>query len=108
MTTLRAIRSVGRPLAMLALVALLLAQVVAGVHAVKHLRAGDSTGMPGGTHVQFCLECLSFAPLTSAHGGGVTALAVAPAGLEAFVRPLDAGTVDSGSPLAYRSRAPPR
>jgi hypothetical protein len=108
MTRVRAIKSFGRPLAMLALVALLLAQVAAGMHAVKHLRSGDSTGLPGGTHVQFCLECVSFAPLTSAHGGGVTALTVAPAGLEAFVRLLDAGAVVSRTPLPFRSRAPPR
>lgn len=108
MTRVRAIKSFGRPLAMLALVALLLAQVAAGMHAVKHLRSGDSTGLPGGTHVQFCLECVSFAPLASAHGGGVTALTVAPAGLEAFVCLLEAGAAVSRTPLPFRSRAPPR
>lgn len=108
MTRVRAVKSFGRPLAMLALVALLLAQVAAGMHAVKHLRSGDSTGLPGGTHVQFCLECVSFAPLTSAHGGGVTALTVVPAGLEAFVCLLEAGAVVFRTPLPFRSRAPPR
>jgi hypothetical protein len=97
-----------RPITILSLIALLVAQAAAGSHAARHLRAaGDRTDIPG-VHTQLCLECASFAPLASAHGGPVTALTVAAPGIDTFVfspervaviRPLRAG---------FRARAPPR
>lgn len=101
-------RSLKRPIAIFALLALLFAQAAAGLHAVKHLKAGDGTpGLPG-THAQLCLECASFAPLASAHGGAVTSLTVASPGITEFIRTHDATVVDRRHYASYRSRAPPR
>jgi hypothetical protein len=102
------VRSLKRPIAVLALLALLVAQAAAGVHALKHFRPGnDSAGIPD-AHSQLCLACASFAPLASAHGGTVTSFTVASAGVDVFVRALDGvrGTPERQPP--FRSRAPPR
>jgi hypothetical protein len=102
------VRPLKRPAVILALLALLVAQAAAGLHAARHSRVGgDAPGLPG-THAQLCLECASFAPLASAHGGSVTSFTVASLGLTEFIRPIDdaAGSFRHHAP--YRSRAPPR
>jgi hypothetical protein len=97
-----------RPVAILSLIALLVAQAAAGAHAARHLRAaGDGTDVPG-VHTQICLECASFAPLASAHGGGATALTVEAQGVEEFVLSPELAPVVRVSHAPYRSRAPPR
>jgi hypothetical protein len=97
-----------RPITILSLIALLVAQAAAGSHAARHLRAaGDGTDVPG-VHTQICLECASFAPLASAHGGGATALTVAAQGVEEFVLSPELAPVVRRSHAPYRSRAPPR
>lgn len=97
-----------RPIAILSLIALLVAQAAAGSHAARHLRAGgDGTDIPG-VHTQVCLECASFAPLASAHGSPATALAVAALGVEEFMRPAEHASVVGRVHTPYRSRAPPR
>lgn len=73
------VRSLKLPIVIFALVTLLVAQAAAGFHAARHLRS-DQPGPPGG-HAQVCLECASFAPLASAHGGSATCLAVASLGV---------------------------
>jgi hypothetical protein len=109
MTRFPLFHALKRPIAVLALVALLIAQAAATIHATSHLRAGgDSKGLPGGSHVQLCLECASFAPLGSAQGNAVTALNVASLGVEEFLRPHDDSAVVRRQHLAFRSRAPPR
>jgi len=71
-----------RPITILSLIALLVAQAAAGSHAARHLRlGGDQSDLPG-VHTQVCLECASFAPLALAHGGTATALTVAALGIE--------------------------
>ena len=97
-----------KPMILLALLALLVAQAAAGLHALQHFgKQGDPLGVPG-HHAQLCLECASFASLGAAHGGTVTALAVmavAGDGLTAlFTGASPARAVHSPS----RSRAPPR
>jgi len=87
-------------------VALLVAQAAAGLHAARHLRP-DQPGLPGG-HAQVCLECASFAPLASAHGGSVTSLAVASLGIAEFIRSHDDTAAGQRHYASYRSRAPPR
>lgn len=85
-----------------------MAQAGAGLHALKHFGSnGDPTGVPG-SHVQLCLECASFAPLASAHGGVATAFAVAAVAGEVFDPVLAAVTPALRPHLAFRSRAPPR
>jgi hypothetical protein len=96
-----------RPVAIFSLIALLVAQAAAGSHSARHLRlGGDGTDIPG-VHTQLCLECASFAPLASAHGGGVTVFAVASLGVEEFVREAGHADVVRRSLVPYRSRAPP-
>jgi hypothetical protein len=85
-----------------------MAQAGAGLHALKHFGLqGDPAGLPG-HHAQLCLECASFAPLASAHGGAVTALAVAAVCGSVFVGVLAVAATDRQPPLGFRSRAPPR
>jgi hypothetical protein len=97
-----------RPIVIFALLALLIAQAAAGLHAARHLRAGgDSPGMPGG-HAQVCLECASFAPLASAHGGTATVLSVASLGIAEFIRSHDDSADGLRPQASFRARAPPR
>lgn len=102
------VRSLTRPIAILALVALLFAQAAAGLHALKHFRVGgDSTGVPD-AHSQLCLACVSFAPLASIHGGTPASFTVASVGVEEFSLPPDGVPAERRSYVAFRSRAPPR
>lgn len=97
-----------RPIAIFSLIALLVAQAAAGSHAARHLRAGgDGTDVPG-VHTQVCLECASFAPLASAHGGTATSLTVAALGIDQFVPSAEHVSVVRRSHSPFRSRAPPR
>lgn len=102
------VRSRKKPLVFLALVALLIAQAGAGLHALKHLGMhGDATGLPG-QHALLCLECASFAPLAAAHGGAVTAIVVAALGGDTFVLRFEDAPSDRHQHFPFRSRAPPR
>ncbi len=102
------VRSLNRPFVIFALLALLVAQAAAGQHAAKHFKAGgDAPGLPG-THTQLCLECASFAPLASAHGGAATSLTVVSLAIAEFIRTHDDTVVDLRHYASYRSRAPPR
>lgn len=102
------VRSLKQPFVIFALLALLVAQAAAGQHAAKHFKAGgDAPGLPG-THTQLCLECASFAPLASAHGGLSMWLVVASPGIAEFIRAHDDTVVDLRHFASYRSRAPPR
>ncbi len=97
-----------RPIAIFSLIALLVAQAAAGSHAARHLRAGrDGTDLPG-VHTQVCLECASFAPLASAHGGTATSLTVAALGIDEFAGSAEHVSVVRRSHSPFRSRAPPR
>ena len=98
-----------RPLiALLALIALVLGQSAATLHALKHYgNRDDGAGSPV-QHVQLCLECISFAPLTSPHGASALVLFVASLGLWVYVRSADRVPPASRPRPAFRSRAPPR
>jgi len=97
-----------KPIILLALLALLVAQAAAGLHALQHFgKQGDPLGVPG-HHAQLCLECASFAPLGAAHGGAVTSFtvaAIAADGLTAFFTGVSPARA---VPSPFRSRAPPR
>lgn len=102
------IRSHSKPIVLLALIALFIAQPAAGLHVVKHLGApGESTGLPG-QHLQLCLECASFAPLAGAHGGAATSALVAFVAADSVMPVADHEAACVLTPLPFRSRAPPR
>jgi hypothetical protein len=98
-----------RPLiAWLALVALVLGQSAAGLHALKHLRSGsDATGAPM-QHVQLCLECASFAPLAGAHGSPSSGLIVAFVAAAGVLPVLDVACAATRVAFPFQARAPPR
>ena len=102
------VRSRRKPIVFLALVALLIAQAGAGLHALKHFGTdGDATKSPA-QHAVLCLECASFAPLAAVHGGAVTSFAVAALVGATFVVLLDDAPGDRRQHFPFRSRAPPR
>ncbi len=89
------------------LLALLMAQAAAGLHALTHFRSsGDAAGVPG-QHSLLCLECASFAPVLGSHGGPATALSVAV--LEGPVLRPHAQPVPAAEKFRalFRARAPP-
>lgn len=94
--------------AALALIALLFAQSAVCLHVLKHLAAGDGgIGQPA-TEARLCLDCVSIAPLVSAHGGALTAFAVAPIAGEVFADVPEETVADRQHRSPFRSRAPPR
>jgi len=97
-----------RPITILSLIALLVAQAAAGSHAARHLRlGGDQSDLPG-VHTQVCLECASFAPLALAHGGTATALTVAALGIDTFTLFPGRTVVVRPRRSSLQARAPPR
>jgi hypothetical protein len=97
-----------RTVTVLALTALLIAQLAAGLHVLKHFGTrGETAGLPG-QHMQLCLECASFAPISGAHGGGTTALAVAYVAAEAALPLLEVAAIANHFDGLFQARAPPR
>ena len=97
-----------KPLVLLALVALLVSQAAAGLHALNHFgKQGDPLGLPG-HHAQLCFECASFAPLGALHGGSVTALTIAALGTHTVLAAVIRDPADRTPYFPFRSRAPPR
>lgn len=97
-----------KPIILLALLALLVAQAAAGLHTLEHYgKQGDPLGVPG-HHVQLCLECASFAPMDAAHGGAVAALEVAATAAESLTTSVGGGSPARPVHSPSRSRAPPR
>jgi hypothetical protein len=95
-------------IAFLALIALLLGQSAAGLHALTHVRSkGDSAGAPG-QHAPLCLECASFAPLAGAHGGSVIAPVVAFVATDGVVPLVETRFVSKRLQSPSQARAPPR
>jgi hypothetical protein len=96
-------------IALIAAVALLIAQTGAMAHAYSHVPALQSTSQhqSGQDSHDLCSDCLAFAPLLSAAGTPAALLAVQPQGQ----CPTEQATVDlpigRSLNLAFRSRAPP-
>ena len=102
------VRSLNRPIAMLALVALLVAQLAGGWHVLKHYGAqGDAAGLPG-HHAPLCLECASFAPLSGAHGGAASHFEVAFIAAGGVMPLLEVATGSHRLHAPFQARAPPR
>ena len=96
------------PFVLLALLALLVSQAAAGLHALNHFgKQGDPLGVPG-HHAQLCHECASFAPLGALHGGSSTALSIAKLGTYTALAVDGRAPVDRAPYFPFRSRAPPR
>jgi len=97
-----------KPIVLLALIALLVAQAASGLHALRHFgKQGDPLGLPG-HHAQLCLECASFAPLGAAHGGTITSLAVAAVAADGLIALVAGVSAARAVNSPFRSRAPPR
>jgi len=97
-----------KPIVLLALAALLIAQAAAGLHALKHFGSqGDPLGLPG-HHVQLCLECASFAPLGTAHSGDASPITLAIIGTGILIGALALAPAGRTHRFSFRSRAPPR
>jgi hypothetical protein len=95
-------------IAWLALVALVLGQSAAGLHALKHLGSrSDATGTPT-QHVQLCLECASFAPLAGVHGSPAYGLLVAFGAAAGVLPVLDIACETARVASPFQARAPPR
>jgi hypothetical protein len=97
-----------KPILLLALLTLLIAQGAAGLHALKHFgNQADPLSLPGHP-AQLCLECASFAPLNTVHSGGVTAFIVAAHGAYLCIGAAASAPARCPVHLPFRSRAPPR
>lgn len=96
-----------KPIVLLVLVALIVAQAGAGLHALQHFgKQGDPLGLPG-QHVALCPECASFVPLENLNGAGMAALeAVILVGRLLFDPVAGAADGQRRGPH-FRSRAPP-
>jgi hypothetical protein len=90
------------------LLALLIAQAGAGLHALQHFgKQGDPLGLPG-QHAALCLECALYAPVGTAHVGGLAAFSL-PAVLADPPLPTVATATSAGPRHApFHARAPPR
>ena len=96
-----------KSIVLLALVALLVAQAAAGLHALRHFgMQGDPLGLPD-HHVQMCLECASFVPLNSLLNGAVVTVQVAAPGPQVLVAAGEHAEPTRRHIAPFRSRAPP-
>ena len=96
------------PIAVLALVALLFAQSAVCLHLLKHFAAGDDGAGQPTTEARLCLDCVSFAPLLSAHGGSAPAFVMPPLAVDVFAELRDDTIAGRRHNSPFRSRAPPR
>ena len=88
------------------MLAFVLAQAGAQVHAYAHL-ASDPAGSAPATQGQGCTECLSFASVVHAAGGADTLLVLLPRDVR-WPMPAAAGhRVERFHSHCFRSRAPP-
>ena len=78
------------------------------LHALKHSGSGDDPAGAPAHHAQVCLECVSFAPLASPHGGSALVLFVATVALWIFPRYIERAPIARRPHPSFRSRAPPR
>ena len=95
-------------LAVVAAIALFLAQLGAMHHAYSHVPQAAATLQQSnpGAHV-ICDDCLSFAPVLSATGSPAVTPFVAPPGRAIALRAVAASLYKHRLDLAFRSRAPP-
>ena len=94
--------------AILAAVALLIAQLGAVSHAYSHAAAGfPSTHLTGANSHDFCNDCVAYAPLLAPGGTGNPLPSVDRQGRGLATRAAAQSLIDLSLTLAFRSRAPP-
>jgi hypothetical protein len=96
-------------IALIAAIALLIAQIGAMSHAYSHVAASAPTGthQSGLGNHEFCNDCLGFAPLLSAGAAPAALPYITPQGPVAAAPVGGISFVDRFLVLAFRSRAPP-
>jgi hypothetical protein len=96
-------------LAVMAVVALVIAQMGAMAHAYSHDTAVGSTPMHliGAVSHSSCGDCLAYAPLLSSAGTTGSLPFLEPEPRDAVARALPDSPIDGLLLLAFRSRAPP-
>jgi hypothetical protein len=97
-----------RPIVLLALLALLVAQGAAGIHLLSHSVQRSDPSAPQVQHAPLCLECAAYAPLGALHSGGAAAFAVAAPAADQLAGASVDFRVETGPGVRFRSRAPPR
>jgi len=91
----------------LTLIALVIAQSAAGLHALKHFGSwSDASGAPA-QHPAICLECASFAPFAGAHGGSGTPPVVAFVATDGVAPAVEAASFSRRPNSSFQARAPP-
>jgi zona occludens toxin (predicted ATPase) len=91
----------------LTLIALVIAQSAAGLHALKHFGSrSDAAGAPA-QHPTLCLECASFAPVAGAHGGSGAQPVVAFVAADGVVPEIEAASFSRRPNSSFEARAPP-
>ncbi len=93
-------------LVVVAVLALLLAQAVAQVHALRHLGATPEAPLPG-QHATICMDCLAHAPLLVMMGAAAVVFAILARARRAGPPAAAAAMPRRPSRYAFRSRAPP-
>jgi hypothetical protein len=95
-------------LAVIAAIALLLAQLGAMNHAYSHVpQVAATVQSPNPAAHSICDDCLSFAPVLSAAGSPTLLSFVAPPARAIALRAVAASLLNHRLDLAFRSRAPP-
>jgi hypothetical protein len=96
-------------LAVMAAVALLIAQLGAMAHAYSHDAAAGSTTthQAGASSHDPCNDCLAYAPLLAAAGTPAALPSIEPQGRGLATHAAANSLVDLSLTLAFRSRAPP-
>jgi hypothetical protein len=94
-------------LALLALVALAVAQLGATTHAYSHDAAASTTHRAVPSSHNPCNDCLAYAPLLSSGAAPGPLPTVEPQGRGAELAPAATSLIDLSPALAFRSRAPP-
>jgi hypothetical protein len=94
-------------IALMAAMALLMAQFGAQAHVYTHLLRDSGATEQLDSHGKLCSQCLSFAPLLSTAGGPSHLFAIAPQGVMAAASDIVASLIAHSPTLSFRSRAPP-
>jgi len=94
-------------IALIAVIAVLVAQVGAEAHAYSHLHAGSHSSDRYDSNGRLCSECSAFAPLLSSADGPAPLHLIVPQAALTATAVAVASWISRLTTLAFRSRAPP-
>jgi hypothetical protein len=94
-------------IALIALIALLVAQFGAEAHAYSHVHAGAHSSDRFDSNGRLCSECSAFAPLLATADGPAHLHVIQPQGVLNAPAVAIASLISRLTTLAFRSRAPP-